>query len=326
MELEAINTAYDYVLQQRKKLLSQRSFVDVNIVYKGIEYYRFLSEFLPPATMPDVPFMAALLELQSPVISKAAFLLETAYFVNRCNRKDWPEWIKMNIGSYRPHGSLGSCPKNMFNPLRRNKIYQLAASNMFLAWAEVLANKLETIIDSREPPATTKIDPATGCELDLTAEDYYDEELINPNGNNCPFALQNVVCILLLEITTFLRETYQYMPKKVSLTNTDANLLGQVSRSGKDPASRNDNSYFHLESSHVMSSDMSDNEIHARDQYRTSRIDSVCFTCLKIQSLLRTSLGSSFNLWSTWSKFFKVKIFEFLKSFKFWFVLKLTKL
>ena len=41
-------------------------------------------------------------------------------------------------------------------------------------------------------------------------------ELVNPDGNSLPFALQNVICILLLEITKFLRETYQYMPTKIN--------------------------------------------------------------------------------------------------------------
>ena len=47
--------------------------------------------------------------------------------------------------------------------------------------------------------------------------------MINPNGNNCPFALQNIVCILLLEVTTFLRETYQYLPKKLNSANISVN-------------------------------------------------------------------------------------------------------
>ena len=100
--MEILHQAHELILQEKKKIQLQRRFVDVNIVYKGIEYYRFLSECLPPASVPDVPFMSALLDLESPLISKAAFLLETAYFVNRCNRKDWPEWIKMNIGTYLP--------------------------------------------------------------------------------------------------------------------------------------------------------------------------------------------------------------------------------
>jgi len=39
---------------------------------------------------------------------------------------------------------------------------------------------------------------------------------VYPNGNCLPFALQNIICVLLLEITQFLRETYQYMPKRLN--------------------------------------------------------------------------------------------------------------
>ena len=36
---------------------------------------------------------------------------------------------------------------------------------------------------------------------------------MNPSGSECPYALRMIVCQLLLEITTFLRETYQYLPR-----------------------------------------------------------------------------------------------------------------
>jgi hypothetical protein len=99
---------------------------------------------------------------------------------------------------------------------------------MFLAWGEVLANKLEQILE-REGPKHGADDAI------LTADDYYDEALVNPDGNNCPFALQNVVCILLLEITAFLRETYQYMPKKVSHTDSNtAQRMQSQSQTNRD--------------------------------------------------------------------------------------------
>ncbi len=94
--------------------------------------------------------MSAVLELRAPLLSKAAFLLETAHFVNRCNHKDWPEWIKMNIGAYLPRTGSSSSPRNAPNPMRRNKIFQLAAANMFTAWAEVLGSKLEKILDEQK--------------------------------------------------------------------------------------------------------------------------------------------------------------------------------
>ena len=36
---------------------------------------------------------------------------------------------------------------------------------------------------------------------------------VNPNGSNCPIALKLVACVLLMEITTFLRETYRNLPR-----------------------------------------------------------------------------------------------------------------
>ena len=87
---------------------------------------------------------------EAPVISKAAFLIETAYFVNRCNRKDWPDWIKMNVGTLnRQFGSQGSPRQSISNPNKRCKVYQLAAANMFFSWGEVLAEKLEAILNKQ---------------------------------------------------------------------------------------------------------------------------------------------------------------------------------
>ncbi len=42
---------------------------------------------------------------------------------------------------------------------------------------------------------------------------------VNPSGSACPYALKMIACQLLLEITTFLRETYQYIPKAKVLSN-----------------------------------------------------------------------------------------------------------
>jgi hypothetical protein len=100
------------------------------------------------------------------VIAKATFLLETAYFVNRCNRKDWPEWIKMNIGGpCRPYGSFLSS-KSLPNTAKRNKIYQLAAANIFSAWGEVLSLKLESMLKKQDKDFN---------EPDLSPEDYFDD-------------------------------------------------------------------------------------------------------------------------------------------------------
>jgi hypothetical protein len=36
---------------------------------------------------------------------------------------------------------------------------------------------------------------------------------VNPNGGSSPMALRLIACVLLLEITTFMRETYKNLPK-----------------------------------------------------------------------------------------------------------------
>ena len=40
---------------------------------------------------------------------------------------------------------------------------------------------------------------------------------MNRSGHDCPYSLQLIVCLLLYEITTFLRETYETLPKLPSL-------------------------------------------------------------------------------------------------------------
>ena len=44
---------------------------------------------------------------------------------------------------------------------------------------------------------------------------------VNASGSACPYALKVVACQLLYEITTFLRETYQYIPKSRSTAKKD---------------------------------------------------------------------------------------------------------
>lgn len=47
-------------------------------------------------------------------------------------------------------------------------------------------------------------------------EDFLNEAVVNPNGNDCPFALKMAACQLLHEITAFMRETHQYLPTRTS--------------------------------------------------------------------------------------------------------------
>lgn len=62
-------------------------------------------------------------------------------------------------------------------------------------------------------------------QRDLTIEDeeedFLDEASINGYGSQCPVALRLVACVLLLEVTAFLRETYQTLPKSNKLSTKE---------------------------------------------------------------------------------------------------------
>lgn len=44
---------------------------------------------------------------------------------------------------------------------------------------------------------------------------------VNPNGGSCPPALRLIACLVLYEITAFLRETYQTIPKTSKMSTKE---------------------------------------------------------------------------------------------------------
>lgn len=69
------------------------------------------------------------------MVARAALLLECAHFVNRCNRGEWPNWMKLNIAGFRHTGLLNSrCQPSGY---RRNLLLQRAAGKLFHQWGEV---------------------------------------------------------------------------------------------------------------------------------------------------------------------------------------------
>lgn len=75
-----------------------------------------------------------ILQPGAPVVARAAFLLEVAHFIHRCNMGAWPAWIKMSLPMYRPSMPHGRTPPS---GARRINILQRAAGRMFYQWAEV---------------------------------------------------------------------------------------------------------------------------------------------------------------------------------------------
>ncbi len=111
-------------------------YVDLTLIRLGLLRLNFLMESCPPGSISDPQFLNSLLALDSPVISKAAYLVECAHFVRRCSLGQWPEWMRINMTTFRPHESFAIRATGNMNA-RLNKIYQAAAARMFYIWGEV---------------------------------------------------------------------------------------------------------------------------------------------------------------------------------------------
>ena len=69
------------------------------------------------------------------MLGRAALLLECAHFVNRCNKGDWPNWMKLS------YGGLCTIEKNHSSQQSisgRNVSVQKNAGMLFHQWAEVM--------------------------------------------------------------------------------------------------------------------------------------------------------------------------------------------
>ncbi|XP_046453317.1 protein unc-80 homolog isoform X4 [Daphnia pulex] len=207
----------------------ERKMVSGPAIYDGMLRLSFLLEACQPGTIPDANLIAAVLDLpQSPVIARAAFLFECAHFVNRCNRGQWPSWMKLNLPFYRPSGPLSN--RGTPSGQRRTHILQRLGGRMFFSWAEAIGVRLEEIL----------IDDALCCEdydahvmdeqrqriliEDDENEDFLVEASVNPSGRDFPWPLRLAACMLLYEITAFLRDSYRRLPRstRVSLRSNDA--------------------------------------------------------------------------------------------------------
>lgn len=53
---------------------------------------------------------------------------------------------------------------------------------------------------------------------------FYLLAIVNRTGHDCPYSLRYIACLLLCEITTFLRETYESLPKLSSIHPAGVNF------------------------------------------------------------------------------------------------------
>ncbi|KAJ8665380.1 hypothetical protein QAD02_007042, partial [Eretmocerus hayati] len=207
-------------------VLKERRLVPKKAVFEGIQRFSFLLENCQPGSVPDHHLMAAILDLPyAPVVARAAMILECAYFVQQCNKGIWPTWMKLNFPMFRPSVALNS--RNVPTGLRRTHVLQRTAGKLFYQWAETIGSRLEEFMaqDRRNYNKLQSIVSDESKQRDILIEDeeedFLDEASINTYGTQCPVALRLVACILLLEITAFLRETYQTLPKSSKLSTKE---------------------------------------------------------------------------------------------------------
>lgn len=184
---------------------------------------------------------------QAPIITRATFLLECAHFIHLCNRGSWPTWMKQTLPSFRPSGPMsGNRASIVSGGQRRVHILQNAAGKMFHSWAESLGMRLEDMITKERATfdqvtlSLSDIEKQKQLLQQDEEEDFLDEcklrnnnilEIdtltkniivsVNPHGNDCPPALKLVACVVLMEATAFLRETYPSLPKSSRLSHKE---------------------------------------------------------------------------------------------------------
>ncbi|KAI4831383.1 hypothetical protein KUCAC02_000926 [Chaenocephalus aceratus] len=183
----------------------------------GMKRFQFLLNCCEPGTIPDASILAAALDLEAPVVARASLFLECARFVHRCNRGNWPEWMKGHHVNITKRGlSRGRSP---IVGNKRNQKLQWNAAKQFCQWGDAIGTRLSELCHSdSESPANILgyiFDEETKRRMrkEDEEEDYLDDNTVNPTKCGCPFALKMAACQLLLEITTFLRETFPCLPR-----------------------------------------------------------------------------------------------------------------
>ncbi|KAK7491630.1 hypothetical protein BaRGS_00017083 [Batillaria attramentaria] len=199
-------------------MVREKKLVDKFLVKSGMLRFSFMLECCHPGTFPDPQLIAGMLDLEAPVVARAAVLLECAHFIHRCNRGDWPSWMKHNLPSFR-HTVNALSNRGQPSGYRRNLAMQRAAGRLFYSWAENIGLQLEYILAKEHADRLSVIDEIKDenrrkeLRTEDEEEDFLDEASINPRGTDCPYALKMLACLVLVEITTFLRETFQYLPR-----------------------------------------------------------------------------------------------------------------
>ncbi|KAK7889619.1 hypothetical protein WMY93_025179 [Mugilogobius chulae] len=204
-------------LAASQEAMKNKNVVNLGAIRQGMKRFQFLLNCCEPGTIPDASILAAALDLEAPIVARASLFLECARFVHRCNRGNWPEWMKGHHVNITKKGlSRGRSP---IVGNKRNQKLQWHAAKHFCQWGDAIGTRLSELCHSdSESPANILgyiYDEETKRRMrkEDEEEDYLDDNTVNPTKCGCPFALKMAACQLLLEITTFLRETFPCLPR-----------------------------------------------------------------------------------------------------------------
>ncbi|XP_018654349.1 hypothetical protein Smp_174230 [Schistosoma mansoni] len=248
--------------QSTGQMIIEHRWINLSALKEGLFDFAFLLDCCEPGLIPEPQLIAALFDLDAPVLARACLLLECAFLVHRCNRGEWAGWMKFNLpSSFRSSaGFISSNTTNSNNnpsqanentnnnnhPVDISEIKRVAGY-LFYAWGEALGHRLQyftSLMSSSNSSIITNLDPSgdkvygsdkskdvnyrSNVEME---QNFLDDASVNPTGESCPYALLTVGVQLLFEITTYLRETHQRLPQ--SNPNYDGKCGTDKSISGR---------------------------------------------------------------------------------------------
>ena len=100
---------------------------------------------------------------------------------------------------------------------RASTTLQKHAGRCFYQWAELLSSRLEDILQNDIDMMQSITDSDGNQQIQqqqqqqLQEDNFLSISCVDSKEGNCPFALKIIACQLLYEITTYLRETHQYL-------------------------------------------------------------------------------------------------------------------
>ncbi|CAH8652066.1 unnamed protein product [Heterobilharzia americana] len=85
--------------QSAVQTTTEHRWVNLSALREGLLDFAFLLDCCEPGSIPEPQLVAALFDLDAPVLARACLLLECAFLVHRCNRDEWAGWMKFNLPS-----------------------------------------------------------------------------------------------------------------------------------------------------------------------------------------------------------------------------------